>query len=136
MEAVAADTVAAVELQRDCVEIGLLGEGLVKCRVEDGYVRDVTEELLAGLDAAIVGRIVQGRKGEAVADCLLDVIINEHRLGDLLSAVDDAVADGVYDPLAFRRRELSLAHVLRHDAESVAVIFDGDLAVGLLSGVS
>ena len=64
--------------------------------VEHRDLRDAgTEELARRVDALEVGRVVQRREVDAVLDLVDHRVVDEHRAGQLLAAVDDAMADGV-----------------------------------------
>jgi hypothetical protein len=54
-----------------------------------------TEALARRADALEVGRVVERRQLNAVLDLLQHAVVDEHRAGELLPAVDHAVADGV-----------------------------------------
>ena len=95
VEAVLAQAVLLGEVARDGVHVGLGRHRHVEAGVEDGDVGNALHLLLAGLDAGEVRRVVEGAEVEALADRLLDGGFDERGLGELQSAVEDAVADGV-----------------------------------------
>ena len=92
--AVAADLVLVGHLAVEGVAGGLLREILEEGRVEDGDVRDVGEELTGDRDALEVGRVVQRAQRDELLDPCDDVVVDEGRAGEVLAALDDAVADG------------------------------------------
>ncbi len=95
MEAVAADLQALVVLVGQSVHVGLFGHAHAEFGVENGNVGNAFKEGFAGLDAGEVRRIVERAEGEAVLDDLLHLLVDEHRLGHGLAAVEHAVANGV-----------------------------------------
>ena len=77
------------------VHIGLRRHGHAELRIEDGNVGSTREKILADFDAHEVGRVVKRSERDAVANDLLDLIVDKLGLGHGLAAVQDAVADGV-----------------------------------------
>ena len=95
VEAVAADAVVLVVLVGDGVHERLAGHGLVERGVEHGNHGHVAHDVAAGLDAGDVGGVVQGREGDARLNGGHNAVVDLHGFCELLTAVDDAVADGV-----------------------------------------
>ena len=95
VETVAADAIVLVIFIRDGVHISLAGHGLVERGVEHGDHRHVTHDLAAGFDAGDVGGIVQRREWDALLQRGHDGIVDFHGGSELLTAVDDTVADCV-----------------------------------------
>ena len=126
VEAVAADLVLAVVFVGQGVDVGLFGHGLVKGGVEDPGHGDAGQDLLAGLDAGDVGRVVQRRQRDALLEG------GEHGLGDghgaveLLAGVHHAVADG--EDLAFVLDDAGLGVGEVADDQLDAVLVVGDVA--------
>ncbi len=95
MESVAADAQLPVKGVGQPVDERFGRDRLVKGRVEDGDLGDARQEGLAGLDALEVMRIVQRGELDALADAGLDLVRDQHGLGEILAAVNDAVPDPV-----------------------------------------
>ncbi len=95
MEAIAAHAVLRVQLVGHGIEVRLRRHGLVEGGVEDRHVGHVREQLLTGVDAGHVRGIVQRRQGEAVADDVLDVGVDQGRGRRLLASMHDAVPDRI-----------------------------------------
>ena len=76
VEAVAADLVLAVVFVGDRIDVGFFGHGLVEGGVECPGHGDAGQDLLAGLDAGDIGRVVQRGQGDALFQRV------EHGLGD------------------------------------------------------
>ena len=96
VEAVAADAVVLVVFIRNGVHIGLAGHGLVERGVEHGDHRHVVaHDGAAGVDAGDVGGVVQRRKRRALLERGHDGVVDLDGAGELLTAMDDTVADGV-----------------------------------------
>ena len=72
----------------------MLGHRLMKSCVENGNLRDIGHNLLAGLNAHEVGRVVQRAKRDALGDGRDDGVVNKHALGEFFTAVYNAVTDG------------------------------------------
>ena len=100
VEAVAADAVVGVELVRDGVAPGVLGQGAVEGGVEHGDLRHVRPLLGDGADAQHVGGVVQRGQRVEPLDGAGDLVVDQDRLGEALAAVHHAVADGVELPVA------------------------------------
>jgi len=96
VEAVAADAVVLVVFIRNGVHIGLAGHGLVERGVKHGDHRHVVaHDGAAGVDAGDVGGVVQRGERRALLEGSHDGVVDLDGAGELLAAVDDAVADGV-----------------------------------------
>ena len=93
VEAVATHLVLLVVLVGQCIEIGLLRHAHAESRIEHSDIRLAGHSRLAGLNAHEVCRIVKGSQVKAVRDCLLHVLIDQHRLVVICSAVNHAMAD-------------------------------------------
>ena len=123
VEAVAADLVLGVPAVRHGVDVSLGGHGLVEGGVEHSHHGGVGHDFLAGLDAGDVGGVVEGGQRDALPDALHHVLVDDHGMGELLTAVDHTVAHRV-----------DLGHVLD---DAVVVVgqdlhdqLDGGLVVG------
>ena len=96
VEAVAADAVVLVVFIRNGVHIGLAGHGLVERGVKHGDHRHVVaHDGAAGVDAGDVGGVVQWGERRALLEGSHDGVVDLDGAGELLAAVDDAVAYGV-----------------------------------------
>ena len=96
VEAVAADAVLLIVLVGDGVHIGFRGHGAVESGVEDSDHGDVRAKDLAGsLNAQDACGVVQGGQGAQLTDGLDDLVGDQAALLELLTAVDNTVADGV-----------------------------------------
>jgi len=97
VEAVAADTVPAVQVIRQGVQIGVLRNGGVKRRVKHRNLRHAdAEELARGLNALDVVGIVERRQIDAVLDAFKHRVVHQLRFRKQLAAVDHAMAYSVY----------------------------------------
>ena len=65
----------------------------VKGRVEAGHLRHVGQRVHGRANAGQVGRIVQRRQVGEPLDRGEHLVVDQHRAGELLAAVDDAMAD-------------------------------------------
>ena len=93
MEAVAADLVLLVVLIGQGVGIGHGGHGLVEGGVEHGHLGHVgAHDGGARLDAGDVGGVVQGGQGDALLQGGHHLVVDLHRGGEGLAAVDHPVA--------------------------------------------
>ena len=81
VEAVAADVQVFVVLIGKAVHIGLRRHGHAELRIEDGNVGSTREKILADFDAHEVGRVVKRSERDAVANDLLDLIVDKLGLG-------------------------------------------------------
>ena len=109
VEAVAADLVLAVVFVGERIDVGLFGHGLVEGGVEGPGHGDAGQDLLAGLDADDVGRVVQRRQRDALFQGVQDGFGDRHGAVEFFAGVDHAVADGEYfsfvlDDAGSRRR--------------------------------
>ena len=93
VEPVLADAVLLVIFVGDRVKIGLRRHGLVELGVENTNVRDPRHRRFARLNPGEVGRIVQRPERETLPDDLLDLLVDHHRGGNLLAAVENPVSD-------------------------------------------
>ena len=122
VEAVAADAVLLIVLVGDGVHIGFRGHGAVESGVEDSDHGDVRAKDLAGsLNAQDACGVVQGGQGAQLTDGLDDLVGDQAALLELLTAVDNTVADGV--DLAHIVDALALAsgHLLHDLSKSLGV---------------
>ena len=92
--AVAADRVLVRDLAVEAVAGRLLGQVLEEGGVEDGDVGDVGEQSAGHFDALEVGRVVQRAQRHELLDPGHDVVVDEGGAGEVVPALDDAVADG------------------------------------------
>src|SRR3954471_21934163 len=87
---------SAVPLIWERVEIRVVGQSLVKCRVEDRDLRESrAEDFARGLYAAYVRGVMQRRKLYAVLYPAQDLVRNRDRVCKLLAAVNDPMSDRV-----------------------------------------
>ncbi|CDC28528.1 cAMP-binding protein [Faecalibacterium sp. CAG:82] len=122
VEAIAADAVLLIVLVGDGVHIGFRGHGAVESGVEDSDHGDVRAKDLAGsLNAQDACGVVQGGQGAQLTDGLDDLVGDQAALLELLTAVDNTVADGV--DLAHIVDALALAggHLLHDLSKSLGV---------------
>ena len=96
MKAVAANLVPPVPLIRQRVKVRVVGQRLVKRRVEDRDLREPrAEDLARRLYAADVRGVVQRRELYAVLYPAQHVFRNRDRMREVLAAVHDPVPDRV-----------------------------------------
>lgn len=96
VEAVAAHAMVLVERVGHAVGEGLGGHGGVEGRVEDGDLGHVLAKYLGGhVDAEQVARVVQRGELDVLLDGLEHLVVDARGAREGLSAVDDAVADGL-----------------------------------------
>ena len=78
------------------VKVSLLGNRVVEGGVEDGDLRNVfAQQFLRCLDAFDVVGIVQRREVDALLDVLQDLVVDQRRLREQLSAMHHAMSNGV-----------------------------------------
>ena len=92
VEAVAADSVLLIILHGDAVHIGHGGHGLMESGVEYGYLGRAGHNGFAGIDAHEICGVVEGAQGDAVFDGLFAGFIDDAGSGELVAAVENAVA--------------------------------------------
>ena len=124
VEAVFPHAVFLVVFLGDGVEIGLRLHGHVEGGVEDGHIGDAGEVLLAGLDAAQVGGVVEGAQGKALAHAGFDGLVNDAGLGELHAAVEDAVPDGLDFGEVLDDAGLAAGHLRADGRQRLAVAGD------------
>ena len=96
VKAVATYAVAAIELVRQRVKISVVGQRLMKRRVEDGGLRQsCAEDFTRRLDALDVRRIVQRSQVDAILYPAQYFVRDEDRMREAFAAMHDAMADGV-----------------------------------------
>ena len=83
----------------------------------------------AGVDAGDVGGVVQGGEGGAVLEGLHDLVGDADGGGELLAAVDDAVADGVYLAHAGHDAVLGAGELVYNGGNGLRVRRQGDVLV-------
>ena len=120
VKAIAADALLLVEFVGQRVEIGTLGQGLVKGGVEDHYLRHLREVLAGGANPRQVRRVVQGRQRRTVLDTPFDLRGDQLRREEALAAVGNAVAYGLY--------RIDLTQYLAHPLHGLAVVARHHLA--------
>ena len=135
VEAVAAHAQILVVLIGHAVHEGLGGHGLMEGGVEHGHLGRSGHNGLAGLDAHQVGGVVQGAQRDVLADGRLHLIGDDAGGGELLAAVQHAMAhradlihgldDALLGILQGRQHQLGGAHMVGDLLVDV-----GDLAVG------
>ena len=96
VEAVFTDCVFLIVLFRNTVHICFRRHGLMECGIEYCYVRNARHQFHAGIDSHQVCRIVQRTKISALLDNFDYFVIDDNRVCDLHSAVQNAVSDGIY----------------------------------------
>ena len=94
MEAITPDPVLPVEVLRQGVAIGRRGHGLVEGGIENRHLGYSGEEAHRHLDTLQVGRVMQGRQGDHVANDGDDPLIHPGRALEGLAAMDHPMADG------------------------------------------
>ena len=138
VEAITADTVLLIILVGDGVHIRLRGHGGVERSVENSHVRLVlAKDLVGGFDAQNGGGVVQRSQRAQVADSLDNLGGDEAALLELLTAVHNAVADGVNLRDIVNDLALAGGHLLHNLGESLGVGGEdggrgGLVAVGLM----
>ena len=141
VEAVAAETVLAVEFARHGVGVGVLGHGLVEGGVEYADIGQIRENGLRGADAGEVGRVVQRCQRNAGFQGGDHVVGDHYRAAVFFAAVYHAVADGFYmllqaEGFHFIQQRAYCAGVVvavgQANGVFFTVFFEGD--VGILSG--
>ncbi len=95
MKTVAADLVLLIILIGKSIQIRLLRHGLMKRRVEHCHHRHIRHDLLAGIDADQICRIVERRQIVALLDGFQHLVIDDYGRCKLLAAVHHAVSDRV-----------------------------------------
>jgi len=96
---VAPDSVLFGKFGVDCVCSGPTRQSVVKGCVKHGDMRCVGKGLPRCADTGQIHRIVQRRKGDACFDSRNDVVVNDGRVGEAVTAVDNTVPnriDGVF----------------------------------------
>ena len=68
----------------------------MECGIKYCYVRNARHQFHAGIDSHQVCRIVQRTKVSALLDNFDYFVIDDNRVCDLHSAVQNAVSDGIY----------------------------------------
>ena len=109
VEAVFTDCVFLIVLFRNTVHICFRRHGLMECGIKYCYVRNARHQFHAGIDSHQVCRIVQRTKVSALLDNFDYFVIDDNRVCDLHSAVQNAVSDGIYFFQALD--DLSLIHI-------------------------
>ena len=136
VEAVAADLVLLIELIGQGVDIALGGHGLVESGVEHTHHGHTGHDLLAGLDAGDVGGIVEGGQGDALFQSGHNLVGNAHGGGELLAAVDHAVAHRVDLRGTLDHAVPGVQQGVQHSLNGLGVSGHGDLELilGVLGG--
>ncbi len=94
VEPVASHTILLVHRVGQCIQIRHAGNRGVKGRVETGHVRDVGQRVHGRANPRQVGRIVQRSQVGEPFDGPQHGIVDQHRSGEFLPAMDDTMADG------------------------------------------
>ena len=97
--------------------------------VEHGHLGHVAHDGLAGVDAGDVGGVVEGGQGNALGDGGHDVLVDQHRVGKLLAAVDDAVTHGADLPHALDHAVLLAGQLIQHGGNGLGVGGHGHVLV-------
>ena len=92
MEPVAAHAVAGVEVIRQRIHVGVLGNALVEGRVEYRHLHRAGEELARYINAGEVPGVVQGGERHVVLDGRPHLLVDHHRVTVGLAAVHHTVA--------------------------------------------
>ena len=120
MEAVAADAILVRQIQGDGVVGGPLGEGAVKGGVEGCHHGDArAQHRPRGPNRAQRRGVVQGSQVGQRLDGGQDLVVDERRLNEQVSTVDDPVADGVK---ATRRQESGGGQPVEHVTGRLGVV--------------
>ena len=127
VEPVLADVELVVLLVGQAVHEHVRRHALVEGRVEDRHLRQPREDGLAGGDAGQVGRVVQGRDGDALLDGRAHARGDQRRVRELLAAVDHAVPDGVDLDLVLEQAVLRVEQRVLHGGHGLGVVLGHDL---------
>ena len=122
VEAVAPDHVVRVILIRQGIHIGPPGHGLMEGGVEHGHLGHAGHGLLTGLDALEVGGIVEGAQGDDRPDAFLHGLVHDGGGGELLAAMEDAVAHGADLAHILHDPDLRIGEGMEHQPDRVAVV--------------
>ena len=95
METIATDAVLLVQFVGDGIHISLWRHRLVESCVEHAHVRQARHQLLHGIHALQVGRVVQRRQVRALFEGFQHLVGQEHALVELLAAMHHAVTYGI-----------------------------------------
>ncbi len=91
VESVATDVVLLVQVIGQRIHVRHPGNRRVKCSVERCHLFHAWQSAACRADAGQVGRVVQRRQVCISLDRSDHLVVHEHRLGELLSAVDHTV---------------------------------------------
>jgi len=94
VEAVTADAVLLVKVVGQAVEVGVRRQRLVEGSVENGDLRHIRKELQGNADTGDVDRIMQRCEIRQFLDVGDHRRRDDHRAGEFVAAMDDAMADG------------------------------------------
>ena len=95
MESVTANAILLIQLVGNCIQICVIGHGLMECGIEYAYLRNLGQELAYGVHTLKVCGVVQGRQVVAGCECLQYLRSQNNALVELLSSVHHAVSDCV-----------------------------------------
>ena len=130
VEAVSAHAVLLVEAVGEGVHIRFGRHGLMESGVEHTHLLDAGENLLHGLDAGDVGRIVERSEVVAVLDLLKHLVGKEHALAELLGAVDHAMAYGINLVVGLDATHFGIGEDVEHSLHGTLVVDEAQLLNG------
>ena len=142
VSAVAADGVLLVHLVGHAVDVSLGRHGLMEGGVEYNHVGSLsTEHSLGAAQALHMSHVVNGSQGSDLLDLVDDGIGHDLALGEELSTLHNAVADGADLALILHNSALAGGHHLNDLGESLGVGGEGNLfgpgaAVGLMGDLA
>jgi hypothetical protein len=93
MEAVPSDAMKGIKAVGQCVGKSMGRHGLVEGRIENRYLGHARKNPFGCFDPQEVRRVVKWCEGDEVSNRLQYVFIDQHRLPESLSAMDNPVAD-------------------------------------------
>ena len=132
VEAVTTDIKLRCDLCVERVQSSSWRHGVEETSVEDGDVRHVRKQLARLFDAYDIGRVVQRRQRNKVADHADDFVGNQLRSREQATTVNDAVTDG--RNIHRLRTNTVLIHQLERAVKTTGVVSDRLSDFNLLSG--
>ena len=121
VEAELADVVLLVITVRDRVDVGATRHRLVEGGVECGHLHSARHELLAALDDPQCIGVVERRELGVLPDDVDNVPVDDNRAVERVSAVGDAVPDGVDFGELLERRAGKLGERLHDEVHGLVV---------------
>src|SRR5882672_4565499 len=96
VKTIPANPVAKVEVVRNGVQIGALGQRVVKSGIEYGDLRNLrTQQFAHGANSAEIRGIVQGGQVDAILNAPHHFVVDEDGIRKSLAAMNHAMSDGV-----------------------------------------